>query len=117
MASARCVYAFFALLMTCTGLLAKGGSFHTEDRYNPQHIDSLPPEVRDAIIRQCSAPRALHEFSHYTGNPRKVVLHFEHLYCGTGGTFCGAAGCLHQVYGFSHGHYKLLRSYYAPAGE
>jgi hypothetical protein len=39
-----CRYVLFALLLTCTEHLAKGGSYHMEDRYNPEHIDSLAPE-------------------------------------------------------------------------
>ena len=113
----RYLLAFLLVSLISDQSLAKGGSYRSEDRYNPDHIENLPPEVRDAIIRQCSTPRALHEFSHYTDNLQRVVLHFEHLYCSTGGTFCRPSGSLHQVYGSSHGHYRLLRSYYAPVGE
>ena len=35
---------------------------HSEDRYNPQHIESLPPEIRHTIYHRCSTPRALHPF-------------------------------------------------------
>jgi len=95
-------------------LFAKGDSYRSEDRYNPDHIESLSPEVRDAVMHQCSTPRALREFSAYTDNLQTIVLHFEHLSCGTGGTFCGPAGCLHQIYVSSHGHYRLLRIHYTP---
>jgi hypothetical protein len=43
-----------------TRSFSKGGNYRSEDRYDPQHIESLPPEVRDAVIRLCPAPRALH---------------------------------------------------------
>jgi hypothetical protein len=51
--------AFFALLVSSTELSARGGNYHTEDRYNPQHISSLPAEIRsskDAVIRKPSTP-------------------------------------------------------------
>jgi hypothetical protein len=115
--ASRCLVAFVLVSSLSSQLLAKGGSYRSEDRYNPQHIESLPPEIRDAVIRGCSRPKALHEFAGYTDNLQKVVLHFEHFYCGTDGIFCNASGCLHQVYISSHGHYRLLRSYYAPAGD
>ena len=98
-------------------LFAKGGSVRSEDRYNPHHIESLPPEIRDAVIRQCGSPRALHDFASYSEHLQKIVLHFEHFYCDVGDSFCGPSGCLHQLYVSSGGHYRLLRSYYAPAGN
>lgn len=100
-----------------TQLLAKGGNPRSEDRYDPQHIESLPPEVRDAISHKCGEPRALHPFAHYTDNLQTIVLHYEHFYCSTGAAFCGPSGCLHQIYGSSRGHFRLLKSYYAPEGS
>ena len=97
MTSARCLYAFVTFLLTCGQLWAKGGSFHTEDRYNPQHIDGLPPEIRGAIYHMCSTPKALHPFASYLDN-RRIVLHFEHFYCNENDKFCRRYGCLHQVY-------------------
>jgi len=45
------------------------------------------------------------------------VLHFEHFVCDGDGTYCGPSGCLHQVWVLVRGHYHLVRSYYAPAGD
>jgi hypothetical protein len=111
------------LLVACLVMLpfsnqssGKGGGMQSEDRYNPDHIESLPPEIRAAVIRQCGTPKALHTFVSYSENQR-VTLHFEHFYCGANDAFCRPSGCLHQVYVTSHGRYRLLRSYYAPAGE
>ena len=56
----RCLCALTAILLTCGLLSAKGGSYHTEDRYNPQHISSLPLEIRNSILHRCSEPKALH---------------------------------------------------------
>ena len=89
----------------------------SEDRYDPQHIESFLPELREAVIKKCDTARALHPFASYTDNLQKVVLHFEHFYCNTGGSFCGPSGCLHQVYGSSHGRFRLMRSYYALPGD
>ena len=96
--------------------LAKGGSMRSEDRYDPQHIENLPPEIREHVLKLCSAPKALHEFASYADHLRKVVLHFEHLYCGEK-PFCGPSGCLHQSYVLSGGHYRLIESYSAPEGN
>ena len=109
---AMCLCVFTALLLTWASSLAKGGGMHSEDRYNPQHIDTLPPEIRAAIYHKCSTPKALHDFASYSEN--KIVLHFEHSYCNQQDTFCNSSGCLHHVYVSTGSLYRLLRSYYAP---
>ena len=105
------------LLTCCTELLAKGGSYHMEDRYNPQHIDSLPPEIRGSILEKCKNPKALHPFAKYSDGPNRIELHFEHFICDGDGSFCRPSGCLHQVWTLRRGRYRLERSYYAPAGD
>ena len=80
MNSTRCFCALIVLL-TCSQASAKGGSYHMEHRYNPQHIDGLPLEVRNSILHRCAEPKALHPFASYFDNSRRVVLHFEHFVC------------------------------------
>ena len=63
---ARCLCALTLIALPDDPSFAKGGAFRTEDRYNPQHIDDLPPEIRSAIYRMCSAPKALHPFASYS---------------------------------------------------
>jgi hypothetical protein len=116
MNSTRCFCALIVLL-TCGQASAKGGSYHMEDRYNPQHIDGLPSEVRNSILHKCTEPKALHPFASYFDNSRRIVLHFEHFLCDGDGTYCTSSGCLHQVWVSVGNHYRLMRSYYAPAGD
>jgi hypothetical protein len=104
------------VLLTCSQSSARG-TYHTEDRYNPQHIESLPPDIRNSILRRCSTPKALHPFASYFDNFKRIVLHFEHFLCDGDRTYCTASGCLHQVWVSTDGHYRLVRSYYAPAGD
>jgi hypothetical protein len=118
MTIARCHRVLIALLLTCSQSLAKGGAFgRSEDRYNLQHIDSLPPEVRNSILHGCAEPKALHPFAIYFDDLKRIVLHFEHFVCDGDGTYCRRWGCLHQVWASTGGHYRLVRSYYAPAGD
>jgi len=94
------------------------GSLHLLDpAWNPQHISGLPAEVRNALARMCRDSRAEHQFARYSQNSRILVLHFEHFRCGDGRALCTQAGCLHQVYGSTDGHYRLFRNYYAPEGD
>ena len=116
MTVARCLSAFMVMLLACGQLSARGG-YHSEDRYNPQHIASLRLEVRDSVVQRCSTPRALHSFAIYFDNLKGVVLHVEYLLCDGNSADCPALGCLHQVWVSEGGHYRLLRSYYAPAGD
>jgi len=117
MIATRCLGAFVALLLMCVQSSAKGGALHSEDRFNPQHISSLPPEIRSAIYQRCSTPEALHPFAAYFDNLKRIVLHFEHFYCDQRDAFCNNSGCLHQVWVSAGGRYRLLRSYYAPTGD
>ncbi len=58
MLASRCLCAFIFVSLLSNPASAKGSGIHSEDRYNPQHIDSLPPEIRKAIFHMCSTPRA-----------------------------------------------------------
>ena len=92
-----------------------------DDRWNPQHINQLPAEVRNAIspyARVCGRPLAAeHLFALYyrSGNANLIGLHFERLRCGDNRpAVCRPAGCLHQVYISTGGRYRLLSSSYVP---
>jgi hypothetical protein len=98
-----------ATISQASPAFARGG-VHAEDPWNPQHIEGLPPEVRNALVRMCGGSRALHQFAGYFQNSRVLVLHFEHFRCGHRGALCTQASCLHQVYVSTGGHY-------APEGD
>jgi hypothetical protein len=108
------LYGFAAILIVSSPASARGGTYHTDDRYNPQHIDSLPAKVHEKVLRICSTPRAMHTFAAYSDNMQRLVLHYEHFYCDPQHTYCKPSGeCLHQVYVSASGRYKLIGSYYA----
>ena len=96
-------------------------SMPADDRWNAQHIDALPPEVRNAIAsyaRICGGPLAAeHSFARYfqNGSVKLIGLHFENVRCGNRASICKASGCLHQVYiSRGGGPYRLLSSAYVP---
>jgi hypothetical protein len=110
-----------AVAMTLGSSLAvanAAGGMHIDDRWNPQHIDGLPVEIRAAIApfaRVCGEPLAAgHAFARYLqkGSVKLVGLHFEHLRCDDRMRICKASGCLHQVYISYGGAYRLFRSSY-----
>ena len=96
---------------------SSGGLHLLDPALNPQHINGLPAEVRDAVAHMCRSGQAEHQFARYSQNLRVLVLHFEHFRCGERGARCSQAGCLHQVYTRTDGRYRLLRSYYGPEGD
>jgi hypothetical protein len=112
MSATRFLFGFLAVLSISGPALAKGGSYHSEDRYNPEHITELPPDVRAQIESECPDPRALHAFAAYKAQGG-ILLHYEHFYCQGHNVFCNASGCLHQMFVPSDGRYKLERSYYS----
>jgi hypothetical protein len=96
---------------------ARGGFHLLDPAWNPQHISGLPADVRNALTHMCRDSQAQHQFAKYSQNLHILVLHFEHFRCGDGRALCTQAGCLHQVYTSTGGHYRLLRNYYAPEGD
>jgi hypothetical protein len=114
MVGTRVLACILALACCTVEAKAKGGSYRSEDLYNPQHISSLPPEIRASVYASCNDPRALHTFAEYRENLRIVTLHFENLLCGVSQVRCSASGCLHEVFTLTrNGRYQLTRRYYA----
>jgi hypothetical protein len=111
-----------ALLVLAASISASArSSMPADDRWNAQHIDALPPEVRNAIAsytRICGGPLAAeHSFARYlqNGSVKLIGLHFENVRCGNRASICKASGCLHQVYiSRGNGPYRLLTSAYVP---
>jgi len=102
-------------LVLCTFPGAAGAQRAADPPWNPHHIDQLPGEIRRAVLARCpSKPSAGHYFVTYFRD--EVRLHFEHFHC-EGTSFCDASGCLHQVYGLSGRHYRLLRTFRVPAND
>src|SRR5262249_10052468 len=92
---------------------ARGGLHLLDPAWNPQHINGMPAEVRNALTHMCGDSQAEHQFASYSQNLRFLVLHFERFRCGNRRALCTQSGCLHQVYVSTGGHYRLLSSYHA----
>ena len=103
------------LLLLCapSSALARGGGLPHDEPWNSDHIDRLPPEVRNSIIRLCKVkPNAGHYFATYVDNARIIRLHFEYFSCEGRQMYRHAALCLHEEFALSDNHYRLARSYY-----
>ena len=109
-----------AVLLSVVGCAApaagRAGNPSNDPPWNSEHFSRLPEEIRKAVVRLCGQPPlAAHFFATY--NTQFIVLHFEQLQCGNQKSLCTKTDCLHQVYGVSGGHYRLLRSYYGPTND
>lgn len=97
--------------------VARSGLSTADHPLNPEHINQLPPEVRNALSRLCGPSlRAAHYFATYSENSRFLNLHFEHSQCQSQ-RVCTQAACLHQVYVLTKGRYRLFKSYYGPSDD
>jgi hypothetical protein len=118
-AASRTIATGVLLTLICqmSSAAARSSRGNADHPWNPEHIDHLPLEVRNAISRLCGpSPRAAHYFATYSANSRFLNLHFEHSRCERE-RVCSPAGCLHQVYVLSGGHYRLLKSYYGSGND
>jgi len=107
-----------AILFGFSGTLmpafARASSFE-EKVWDPESIDALPPEVRNALTRMCGLDLAAQQyFAGYYENSKFLILHFGRLRCNNRPAICTQGRCLHQVYGRVGDRYRLLRSYYGP---
>jgi hypothetical protein len=97
---------------------ARGGMFYSHDPWNPEHINQLPAEIRNAVKRICSGSSwATHNFATYFQNSQVIKLHFEKFQCDSKEPFCTPVGCLHQTYVLTGSQYRLSSSYYAPGTD
>jgi hypothetical protein len=97
--------------------VARGSMGTADPPWNPEHINQLPAEVRNAVSHLCGPSLgAAHYFATYSENSRFLNLHFEHSQCQPQ-KVCTQAGCLHQVYILTKEKYRLLRSYYGSGND
>jgi hypothetical protein len=56
---------------------ARGGLHLLDPSLNPQHINGLPAEVRNALAHMCRGAQAQHQFAGYSQNLWTLVLHLN----------------------------------------
>ena len=107
-----------ALLLSLAGEPLALAQYVKDPPWNPEHVDSLPKEVRSAVLALCpSHPNAAHYFATFSSNKsQQINLHFEKFHCDQK-SFCNTSSCLHQTYVLSGGHYTLAKSFYGPNND
>lgn len=95
--------------------LALGSSSSHDEPWNPDHVDRLPPDIRNAVLHSCRGRiQAAHYFATYLDHARTVRLHFENLRCDGELRFKRGDSCLHQEFVAIGARHRLAKRYYAP---
>jgi len=116
MTGMRCLCTLIAVLLACENSCRQRAATITRKIVTIHStLAACLPEIRNSILHRCNEPKALHPFASYSDDSKRIVLHFEHFVCDEDN--CSPSGCLHQVWALVRGHYLLVRSYYAPAGD
>jgi hypothetical protein len=83
-----------------------------ENRWNPAHLQNLPPEIRTSVQKweaACGGSLAAgQQFALYLTVPgaQFVALHFDDFRCNNKSVHCETTGCLHEVYVATNGRYR-----------
>jgi hypothetical protein len=98
--------------------VALGSASSHDEPWNPDHIERLPPDVRNAVLRICRGhTQAAHYFATYLDHARTVRLHFENLRCDGEQSFRRGDSCLHEEFVALGSHYRLVKRYYASCND
>ena len=89
-----------------------------ENRWNPAHLQSLPPEISASVQKweaACGGSlAAARQFVLYLTVPgaQFVALHFDDFRCSNKSVHCDT-GCLHEVYVATNGRYRRALAVHA----
>lgn len=120
--NSRRLFSMIAVALLClTGVLRPAFSHSgvARDRWNPAHLQNLPPGIR-VIVQKWEAAcggslAAAQQFALYLTVPGAefVALHFDDFRCGNKSVHCSTTGCLHEVYVATKGQYRRVLTVHA----
>lgn len=102
----RVLESLVAAMLVATPLQghAMGAPAFVDDRWNPAHVQALPPFLRARLQEAAPMCGPLLEAEHYiatyirAGKAEYAILHFESLRCTNREFICHGGRCLHEVY-------------------
>src|SRR5262249_12145346 len=85
-----------------------------DDPWNPQHISTLPAEVRQYIAGICKGPpRAQHDFATYSPHEKRWRINLEYLQCdGPPSEYRRGNQCLDVDFVAEGSHFRLANKQY-----
>jgi hypothetical protein len=118
--SARLPVICVLLLALCvpSSALARGGGLPHDGPWNSEHVDRLPPDVRNSVLHMCGVrPSAAHYFATYLDDARIIKLNFEYFSCEGRQAYHDAGRCLHEEFALTGSHYRLTKNYYGRCND
>ena len=114
----RTLLLILCLLICCEqSALSKGSSVNRDDPRNPEHINVLPPEVRQYIAGICKGPPAAeHDFATYLPSEKRWRINLEYLHCNGLGEYRQGNQCLDVDFVAVGSHFRLAQKHYATCG-
>jgi|SRR6516225_4445949 len=96
---------------------SRGTASNGDPPWNHEHIDRLPPEVRNYIAGICKGPPvAQHEFATYLPSDHRWRINLEYLRCEGLGEYRRGDQCLDVDFIEVGSHFRLARRAYAACG-
>jgi hypothetical protein len=116
--SESALFGRFACHLLFTGALpaiggARGGGLPHDGPWDAEHVDRLPPDVRNLVFHMCGVrPSAARYFATYLDDARIIRLHFEYFNCEGTQAHHDAGRCLHEEFALTGSHYRLTKNCY-----
>ena len=110
-------FTFGLLLCAASPAISKGSNVIKDAPWNSEHIDNLPPEIRQYIAGICKGPpSAQHDFATYSPQEKRWRINLEYLQCKGLGEFRRGDQCLDVDFVAVGSHFRLARKSYASCG-
>ena len=104
-------------LLSISPALSKGSVGNKHDPLDHNHVDNLPPDVRQYVAGICKGtPVAQHDFATYSPQEKRWRINLEYLRCKGLGEFRHGNQCLDVDFVAIGSHFRLLRKSYADCG-
>ena len=111
------ILGFSLLLASALPAVSRGSSPSRGDPWNPEHIDTLPPEIRHYIAGMCKGPAsAQHDFATYSPAEKRWRINIEYLRCEGLTEFRRGHQCVDVDFVEVGSHFRLASKQYRDCG-
>lgn len=111
------ILGFALLLLNALPAAARGSAPSKDDPWNPEHIGTLPPEIRHYIASICRGPAsAQHDFATYSPAEKRWRINIEYLRCEGLGEFRRGHQCIDVDFVEVGSHFRLSSRQYHDCG-
>jgi len=105
------------LVLSTLPAASKAGGSVKDDPWNPEHINTLPAEVRQYIGTICKGPAAAqHDFATYSPIEKRWRINIEYLRCEGLGEFRRGHQCIDVDFVEVGSHFRFASRQYRECG-